>query len=354
MPSNEATPIDELSSQDLKSHLEDLVASDTTKKKDLIPVKRELEARIENEDKLPLPGEVELVYKGGSTETQKKLGTLLFKKAFDNLEKNHLLDFKDIKEGDKIEFEETSDNKPQVVWKQITKTVDERSFRQKIADRIANREPNLTTYKTDEVLIAINLNNSEAEDDPNTVVVAVVKHEQGVPNLDVFPDGGISVMSETKFNSYQESESTRATAKFLRGDLSCKEYKEEFKKESGRSITQFQNERDDRLKNEPDFWRSERYKGELISDLETNYTQLLQETQQKIDAIQTEIVRKSQETRAKNAKKEEMMNSPQFIQLLNVIGKSGTKPKEIDDWINIVARSWGVDVAVINKLLLEV
>ncbi len=140
---------------------------------------------------------------------------------------------------------------------------------------------------TEECLVYIRLNNSETNPfnpEDNTVVVAHVRQVNGVPQFD-YDNALFNVMNESDFNRSVAS-GKDLTSKWLRGERTSQEYRDDFKSLWGggagrifESLDDYWDRRDRKPTRRADMIRrgiSEANKGELLERLKGTYAEKLQ------------------------------------------------------------------------------
>lgn len=173
------------------------------------------------------------------------------------------------------------------------------------------------TGPSGEALIVTRLRNGGSPDE-NTVVVTVCKYPPGgllkydeitgLPEFEgtslwkVYTEkeylkalGYTDISSNTEQKLPEKSSDktyVKSAALLAQGEITCKEYKKIYKKENRMSLEQHWKEWDEDIKIDPEYGRSERLKGEIITRLEGRYQELKDEADKKMGEIR--LLRKNE------------------------------------------------------------
>ncbi|RJR27151.1 hypothetical protein C4561_03255 [candidate division WWE3 bacterium] len=337
---------------------------------------KEIEQKLLESEEIPQHDRIFSVYEHGKKETRSTTEESLLRKSFEQSNRDkanepegeaamrkelHLGFAKVLAEGQEIDFDAVrNENGPQIFIRQVMEYDDKRNWLEKQRDNYltwkAQRKGQ--TYKPDpaklvakptgEVSVTIVMNNGKTEDD-NTVLSGVFKYENNRINLNARSE--MELMTEKDFKGYQERRNVREQyrsekdkgplktrtrrvsayadnslqAKLARGEMTLDSYQTEFTNNNGVTPQEHWERWDQMLDRDLRAAESDRYKGELMERLTTQYNEQLQQAQERRSQIMAEVALKAKETRTRN---EAIMNNPDFMWLVEKI-TAGGDPKEI-------------------------
>lgn len=218
-------------------------------------------------------------------------------------------------------------NEPRIIVKPIYKEPNVDYINPKYWFGPKNAQPELTN----EVEVICIMNNGKDENS-NTVVTMVVKHNQGVLEWGDGKPGIYTFQSEAQFKEKVLNTANNSVEdRLARGELTIDEYHRQFKKEhAGKDIYKVQNEHDAKTNKAPDAndlfaqdkitERNDRIKSkdEIIGALHGEYSKQLQELQVFENKILTDALEKLE---ALNKKNEQIVRSENFKALLSFYKK---------------------------------
>lgn len=223
--------------------------------------------------------------------------------------------------------------KPQVFFTQIFEEVHEEEgswlsklFKRKSSDRDFSIDGNTSEAepkkrRTDEVLVVVNMNNGDKPEN-NTVTVVLAKQKAG--RLDI--DGGAVVCTMSEADYLKKAKKPQnAEERMIAGSYTMKGYGESFKRETGQTPEQYWDSWDNDRDNDPNFWKSEKYKGELMDRLSGAYVEALKRTKQMTDEIVKETERRLEEQKQL---REKYAKDPVFVGLINNVLREAVARKD--------------------------
>jgi hypothetical protein len=168
--------------------------------------------------------------------------------------------------------------------------------------------------------------------DQNTIVTALVKHKDGVPQFDHEKGGIYTMYSESDFTKKASGrQDGNCSEQLIRGELTIDKFKKGFKNQNGISFDRFHKRRDKKLERTGsplDKVKTEKLIQESILIKEGRYTSLLQETMK----YHEEIVENTEQ----ELESSDELSSTQLAEFLSIVGKDDHIKKyetETEDWL---------------------
>ena len=173
--------------------------------------------------------------------------------------------------------DEDNPNKPQVWYRQVEKI---------------SRKYGGENEVTNEVVAITRMNNAENKEE-STVVIALVKQEDGAVKLEEGDPGTFITITEAKYEEImamdarelRDQPKRQLIQKLINGEVQLNQYNKTFKEVMGTTPKKYWEGRDNKLKNSPDRWVKKEAIKPFIENLEFDYHKLLQEArvaQQKV------------------------------------------------------------------------